>query len=286
MQPGPDVAPVVGDITDLSVRLRDMDTMGVDIQAISPWPGFLNRDPATARAVNHGMAEAVDRHPKRFTGLAAVPMSRPNDAVTELEWAIKGLGLRGVEIGSHVGGTNLDAKDFAPFYAKVEELDVPVFIHPVEVLGMGRLKSYYLRNLVGNPTETAVAAASLIFGGVLKEFPRLKFYLAHGGGSCPYLLGRWDHGWKVRPEGKVAIERTPSEYFKLFYFDSIVHSPSILGYLIRSVGAERIMLGTDYPFDMGNYDPLGVLATAPNVSESERERIHGANAAALFKIDG
>lgn len=285
-QPGPIVAPQVGDITDLGIRLRDMDAMGIDMQAMSPWPGFLNRDLGIARAVNHGMADAVDRYPERFTGLATVPMSRPAEAAKELERAVKNLGLRGVGIGSHVNGTNLDSRDFAPFYVKVQELDVPVFIHPVEVFGTDRLKSYYLSNLLGNPTETALAAASLIFGGVLKEFPRLKFYLSHGGGSCPYLLGRWDHGWKVRTEGKVAIEHAPSEYFKLLYFDALVHSHSVLGHLVQSAGAERVMLGTDYPFDMGNYDPLGALSEVDGLSTKENEQIQGRNAAALFKIDG
>ena len=177
---GSEPGALVGDMTDLRRRLRDMVTMGVDVQAISPWLGFLNVDLATARRVNEGMAEAVNLHPDRFVGLAAIPMSSPMEAAAELERAVKELDLRGVEIGSNVGGTNLDAKEFAPFYTKAQDLDVPVFIHPVEPLGLDRLQRYYLSNLLGFPTDTAVAAASLIFGGVLKEFPRLKFCLAHG----------------------------------------------------------------------------------------------------------
>ena len=282
---GPDPAAMVGDMTDLDRRLRDMDAMGVDIQAISPWLGFLNRDLSTTHRVNDGITQAVDLHPDRLVGLAAVPMSSPAEAAAELERAVKELGLRGVEIGSNVGGKNLDAREFAPFYSKVQELDVPVFIHPVEVLGMDRLRSYHLANLIGNPTDTAVAAASLIFGGVLKEFPRLKFYLAHGGGSCPYLRGRWEHGWRVREDVRTAIESPPSEYFKLLYFDSLVHSPAALSYLVDSVGAERIMLGTDYPFDMGDHDPIRSIDSLQNLSDGQLEMIIGGNAAALLKID-
>ncbi|MCZ6891385.1 MAG: amidohydrolase family protein [Chloroflexi bacterium] len=282
---GPEAAAMVGDMTDLDRRLLDMDAMGVDIQAISPWLGFLNRDPAIAHRVNDGIAQAVDLHSDRLVGLAAVPISSPAEAAAELERAVKELGLRGVEIGSNVGGKNLDAREFAPFYSKVQELDVPVFIHPVAVLGMDRLQSYHLGNLIGNPTDTAVAAASLIFGGVLKEFPRLKFYLAHGGGSCPYLRGRWEHGWHVREDVRIAIKSPPSEYFKLLYFDSLVHSPAALSYLVDSVGAERVMLGTDYPFDMGDHDPIRSVDSLSNLSDGQREMVIGGNAAALLKID-
>jgi aminocarboxymuconate-semialdehyde decarboxylase len=163
-------------------------------------------------------------------------------------------------------------------------LDVPVFIHPSNVLGGDRLRRYHLQNLIGNPSDTAVAAASLIFGGVLKEFPRLKFYLAHGGGSCPLLRGRWDHGWRVRPEARANIERPPHDYFRLLHFDSLVHSVPALNFLAETVGAERVMMGTDYPFDMGDRDPVKTIASLPHLSDNQKEMIFGGNAAALFKI--
>ena len=275
----------VGHMTDLGQRLSDMDAMGVDVQAISPWLGFLNSEPATARRINEGMMDAVNLHPNRFIGLAAVPMSSPLEAATELERAVNELGMRGVGIGTSVDGTNLDAKEFAPFYAMVQELDVPVFIHPVVALGGDRLLSYYLGNLMGFPSDTAVAAASLIFGGVLKEFPRLKFYLAHGGGSCPYLYGRWEHGWQVRPEPRAVIQELPSQYFNLLYFDSLLHSVSTLSYLITTVGADKVMLGTDYPYDMGDHSPLSAIDSLPGLSESEKAQIRGHNAAALFRLN-
>jgi aminocarboxymuconate-semialdehyde decarboxylase len=161
---------------------------------------------------------------------------------------------------------------------------VPVFIHPSNVLGADRLRSYYLQNLIGNPSDTAVAAASLIFGGVLKEFPRLKFYLSHGGGSCPYLRGRWEHGWQVRPEARANIDRPPSDYFRLLCFDSLVHSVPALNFLVETVGPGRVMMGTDYPFDMGDRDPVKTVASLPHLSDDQKEMIFGSNAAALFKI--
>lgn len=282
---GPAPFSLIGEMTDLGGRLHDMDAMGVDVQAISPWLGFLNRDLATARRMNEGIAQAVALHPNHFVGLAVVPMSSPSEAAVELERAVKELDMRGVAIGSNVGGKNLDAREFAPFYAKVQELDVPVFIHPVQVLGVDRLQGYYLSNLIGNPTDTAVAAGSLIFGGVLEEYPRLKFYLAHGGGSCPYLRGRWEHGWQVRQEPKVTISRPPSEYFRLLYFDALLHSTSALSYLVETVGVERVMLGTDYPFDMGDHDPVKNIAALSHLSDSQKEMVFGGNAAALFKLD-
>ena len=283
--PQPDQSSMEGDITDLGKRVRDMDAMGVDMQALSPWMGFLNRDLAIARQTNDGIAEAMDRHPGRFLGLAAVPMSSPEEAAAEVERAVKDLGLHGVGIGTNVGGTNLDAKEFAPFYAKAQELDVPIFIHPVDVLGVDRLKSYYLVLLLGVPTDTAVAVASLIFGGVLKEFPRLKFYLAHGGGSCPYIMGRWEQGWRVRPETRVHIDRPPSEYFKRFHFDTMLQSTAALNFLVESVGVERVLMGTDYPFDLGDHHPVDSVTAVPHLSDGQREQIFSGNAAALFKLD-
>lgn len=274
----------LGDLTDVGRRLQDMDSTGVDIHVLSVPPGLFNRGSSATRRLTMGIAETVDKHRDRFIGLAAVAMTEPEGAANELEYAVKELGLRGLEIGSNVRGTNLDAREFAPLYAKIQELDVPVFIHPVDVMGGERLERYYLRNLLGNPTDTAVAAASLIFGGVLKEFPGLRFYLAHGGGSCPYLRGRWEQGWRVRDDVKVNISSPPEEYFKLLYFDSITHSTPALSYLVESVGAGRVMMGSDYPFDMGVRDPVKTVTSLPHLSESQKELILGGNARVLFKL--
>ena len=199
----------VGDITDLARRLSDMDAMGVDVQVMSAWMGFYSRDLETARRHNDALAASVATHPERFVGLAIVPLAEPEHAPRELERAAKELGLRGVEIGTNVLGQNLDGAELGPFFSKAEELSLPIFIHPVNQLGIDRLGSYRLENLIGNVTETAVAAASLIFGGVLDAFPRLTVYLAHGGGSCPYIRGRWDHGWQAQ-DLKARNTRRPS----------------------------------------------------------------------------
>jgi len=272
-------------------RLRDMHERQVDMHVLSAPTTLLGYrlDPAKAlaldRRINDAFAETVASNPAHFVGLAAVPLQAPEESARELERAVRELGLRGVQIGTNVNGTNLDDPSLTPFYAKVQELDVPVFIHPLTVLGAERLRGYHLGNLIGNPTEDAVAAASLIFGGVLKEFPRLKFYIAHGGGSCPFLRGRWEHGWRVRPEARVKIDRPPSEYFRLLYFDSLTHSGPALNYLVETVGPERVMLGTDYPYDMSDADPLKTIASLPHLSDRQRDMIYGLNAAALFRIE-
>jgi aminocarboxymuconate-semialdehyde decarboxylase len=277
-------------IYSIERRLKDMATQWVDMQVLSvpPFLFFYATDPAQSlelcRKINNAVAETVQKYPDRFVALANLPMQDPEMAARELERSVRELGLRGAEICSNINGKNLDDKGFASFYAKLQQLDVPVFIHPSNVLGAERLRSYHLQNLIGNPSDTAVAAASLIFGGVLKEFPRLKFYLAHGGGSCPYLRGRWEHGWQVRPEARANIDRPPSDYLRLLCFDSLVHSVPALNFLVETVGPRRVMMGTDYPFDMGDRDPVKTVASLPHLSDDQKEMIFGANAAALFKI--
>ncbi len=277
-------------VYSLERRVRDMDRLGVDVHvlSISPWLFAYHLDPATmvavCRLLNDAFAAEIARRPDRFVALAHVPMQDAGAAAAELERCVRDLGFRGAEICSHINGANLDDPALAPFYRKAQELDVPVFIHPQQVLGADRLSRYHLANLIGNPTDTAVAAASLIFGGVLQEFPRLQFYLAHGGGTCPLLRGRWEHGWRVRPEAKQHIKRPPSEFFQRFMFDSLTHSGEALDYLVRAVGAERVMLGSDYPADMADPDPVKSIQSVPSLTDPERQRILGDNAAELFKI--
>jgi aminocarboxymuconate-semialdehyde decarboxylase len=259
-------------IYSIERRLKDMATQWIDMQVLSvpPFLFFYASDPAQSleqcQKINNAFAETVQKYPDRFVALANLPMQDPEMAARELERSVRELGLRGAEICSNINGKNLDDKSFAPFYTKLQQLDVPVFIHPSNVLGADRLRPYHLQNLIGNPSDTAVAAASLIFGGVLKEFPRLKFYLAHGGGSCPYLRGRWEHGWQVRPEARANIDRPPSDYLRLLCFDSLVHSVPALNFLVETVGPGRVMMGTDYPFDMGDRDPVKTVASLPHLS--------------------
>jgi aminocarboxymuconate-semialdehyde decarboxylase len=275
-------------IYSIERRLKDMATQWVDMQVLSvpPFLFFYATGPAQClelcQKINNALAETVQNYPDRFVALANLPMQEPEMAARELERSVRELGLRGAEICSNINGKNLDDKSFVPFYAKLQQLDVPVFIHPSNVLGADRLRPYHLQNLIGNPSDTAVAAASLIFGGVLKEFPRLKFYLAHGGGSCPYLRGRWEHGWQVRPEARANIDRPPSDYFRLLCFDSLVHSVPALNFLVETVGPARVMMGTDYPFDMGDRDPVKTVASLPHLSDDQKEMIFGANAGCTF----
>jgi aminocarboxymuconate-semialdehyde decarboxylase len=271
-------------------RLRDMDEQGIDMHAISLQPMFTDHLPPeravrVCRSINNAFAEVVSANPQRFVALANLPMQAPQEAARELERAVRDLGLRGAEICSQIGGMNLDDASLAPFWAKAQELDVPIFIHPAGVPGLQeRLGRYYLTNLIGNPMDTTIAAASLVFGGVLRDFPRLNVYLAHGGGACPYIRYRWEHGWKVRPEGKQFIDRPPSEYFSRLYFDSLTHGGPALSFLAATVGPERIMLGTDYPFDMGNYNSVANIQNVIGVTDAERDLMLGGNAMRLFKI--
>lgn len=272
-----------GDITDLGSRLDAMTSVGVDVQVLSAWMGFLARDANTARRHNDAMAASVASHPDRFVGLAVAPLEQPADAPAEVERAVRELDLRGVEMGTAIAGKNLDEPELGPFYRKVEELRVPIFIHPVNpTLGVERLGKYRLENLIGNVTETAVAVASLIFGGVLEEFPRLQIYLAHGGGSCPYIRGRWDHGLQYQ-NLNARTQKAPSEYLKMLRYDALTHSTDALEYLVGLVGAERVMMGTDYPFAMGEPHPVEAIeATA--LSGAEKRSITGDNAQELFGI--
>ncbi len=275
---------------DVQRRVRDMDAQGLDIEAISvpPFATTYHLEPKlgaeVCRVINNAFRDTLSAYPSRFAPLANVPMQDASLAAAELERCVKDLGFHGAEITTNIDGTNLDDKSLAPFWAKMQELDVPVFIHPSNVLGRDRLSRYHLANLIGNPTDTAVAAASLIFGGVLKEFPNLKFVLAHGGGTCPYIRGRWDHGWRVRPEARVNIQRPPHEYFRKFYFDTLAHGVPALNYLAEIAGPERLVIGTDYPFDMGDYESLKTVAAIGGLTDAERERVYGDNAAELLKL--
>ena len=273
----------VGSMTDLDERIADMTGMGVDVQIISPWMGFFARNLAVARRHNDALAESVSKHSARFRGLAAVPMAEPEHAPAELERAVRELGMRGLEIGSSVLGKNLDEPEFGPLFRKAEELGVPMFIHPVNpTLGIERLGRYRLENLIGNVTETAVAAASLIFGGVLAEFPRLVIYLAHGGGSCPYIRGRWDHGLASKTV-ESTITKLPSAYLESLYYDALVHSTEALEWLVGWVGADHVMLGTDYPFGMGEMRPVDAI-NATSLTEQQKQTIMGGAAAELFGV--
>ena len=278
-------------LTDPQERLKDMDRMGINIQAISPGPnqyyywtdGELGLK--LARLQNDRVAAIVRSHPDRFVGMGTLPLQDTGKAVQELERVVKELGFHAVEISSNVTGVDLDDPRFEPFWAKVQELDVLVFVHPLGFTDAERMKDYLLNNVIGQPLEEAVFVSRLIFSGVLERYPNLKIVVAHGGGYLPYYPGRMDHAYKVRPECKKHISRPPSEYLKKLYFDSIVYQEPSLENLVRYAGSDHVLLGTDYPFDMGETDPVGFVNKLQSVSRVERENILGGNARRLLKIN-
>ncbi len=283
------IGPITPAYHDLDRRLQAMDTQGVTIHALSLMPPMVYWADADlglrlARVVNDAIAEAVRAHPDRLVGLATLPLQAPEAAVTEVGRAVTELGLRGVYLGTNVRGTDLDDASLTPVFARIAALGVPVFLHPLNVLGGGRVGAYYLHNLLGNPFDTAVAAARLVFGGVFDRFPSLRVCLPHAGGAFPYLLGRLDRGYRVRPECR-HLPRPPSTYLEHVLFDTITHSPDALRYLVALVGADRVMLGSDYCFDMGYEDPVGALKAVEPLSAEDRARILGGNALKLLRLD-
>jgi aminocarboxymuconate-semialdehyde decarboxylase len=274
---------------DMQRRLSDMDAAGIDMQLISNTPQtFLyNQDPSLTAAMaalqNDQIATAVAANPKRLMGLATLPMQAPTLAADELHRAIRSLGLKGAQIGSNVNGRNLDDKVFEPLWAAANELAALMMVHPTQVAGAERLGSYYLANLIGNPLDTTIAAACLVFGGVIERHPRIKFLMVHGGGFVPYQAGRFRHGWHVRAEPRATLAAPPDDSLNRLFFDTIVHDQSVLQFLVSSAGASRVLVGSDYPFDMGTLDGVRQVRALP-LSEPDKATILGGAARAL--LDG
>jgi aminocarboxymuconate-semialdehyde decarboxylase len=275
---------------DLERRFKDMDGAEVDMQVVSNTPQtFLyGQEPeltaATARVQNDQIAKLVAARPDRFMGIATLPMQAPDLAANELARAMRA-GLRGAHIGSNINGKNLDDPDLEPVWAKAAELGAFILIHPVGVAGAERLRSYYLANLIGNPVDTTIAAASLVFGGVLERHPALKICLSHGGGFVPYQGGRWAHGWRVRGEPKVNLKASPEASLRRFYYDTILHAAAPLEFLVRTAGASHVLLGSDYPFDMGTTECVRQVR-ALSIPQAERAIILGEGAVSLLSASG
>ncbi len=272
-----------GDMSDLARRFDDMAMMGVDLQVISAWQGFFNQDASVARQFNEAIATIAGKHNDRLAALAISPLGEPASAAAELHHAVRTLGLCGVEIGSNVSGAPLDDEAFLSFFEAAAELDVPVFVHPTNPFGKDRLCRFELLNLLGFVSDTALAAASLVFGGVMSRFPTLKVFLAHAGGTMPFLRGRWSHGWNERGFD-CAIDKSPEVYLDRFCVDSIAHSSASLRLVADQLGAGRIMLGTDYPYDMGDWTPRKTIESVPGWSDLERDLVIGGNAERMFKL--
>ena len=236
------IAALSQQLTNPQKRLEDMEKMRIDLSVLSIAPqhffyhleGKLAVD--VSRTQNDRLADIVQKHPKKFAGMAAVPLQNVEAAVAELERAVTHLKLAGVEIGSNIRGRYLGDREFMPFFERAAALDVPIFIHPQAVAGADRMKDFYFTNLIGNPLDTTITAGHLIFNGTFDRFPGLKIVLSHAGGYLPYIIGRMDHGFKVRPECREAIKKSPGEYLRHFYYDTIAHNPETLKFLISRVG--------------------------------------------------
>ena len=251
---------------DPLVRLRECDAAGVGVQVLSTVPVMFSYwakpDDALdlSRFLNDQLARVCAAQPRRFVGLGTVPLQAPELAVRELDRCVRELGLAGVQIGSHAGEHNLDAHRLFPFFARAAELGAAVFVHPWDMLAPERMRKYWLPWLVGMPAEVALAICSLIFGGVLERLPALRIAFAHGGGAFPGTLGRIQHGFEARPD-LCAVDNpvAPESYTRRIYVDSLVHDPRALRLLLSVFGAERIALGSDYPFPLGEARPGALI---------------------------
>ncbi len=276
-------------LTSVEQRLRDMDKMGMDVQAISPSPFhfmyWLEPELAkkVSRSVNEHLASIVQAHPDRFVALAHVPLQAPDAAAEELDYCVRQLGFRGAEVGTNVVGAEI-SRGRDQFWSKAQELDVVVFMHPNGFTGGERLADHYFTNVIGNPLDTTVAVGHLVFDGVLERFPKLKLVAAHGGGYIAHYPARMDHVWGARVDARTVLKNRPRRSLAKLYFDTIVFDREQLKHLVNLWGADHVLVGTDYPYDMGMYDPHGFVGGCDFLKDADKAKIMGLNAAKLLKI--
>jgi aminocarboxymuconate-semialdehyde decarboxylase len=277
-------------ITGYDERLVDLDAMGIDLQLVMPPPNQcfytvpLDIAVEGSRMVNDGLAEYVERKPDRFLALGTVPLMDGNEAAKELERCMTSLGMKGVEILTNVAGRELSEEAFAPFWKKAEQLGALVVIHPNGFTHAERFRRFYFNNVIGNPLETTIALHYLIFDGVLERHPNLKILAVHGGGYLPAYSGRIDHAWGARSDSHGDLPHPPTTYLRKIYFDSVVFTPHQLAELVRLFGVDRIIMGTDYPFDMADFDPIGHVAGVEGFDATTIAAIAGGNARKLLGI--
>jgi aminocarboxymuconate-semialdehyde decarboxylase len=273
---------------DLDARLQSMDEQGVAVHALSlsqPMLYWAGREDGNTLCIeyNDELARAHQLHPGRLIGLATLPMQAPDLALREVERAARLPGIRGFYLGTRVLEKELSAPEFFPVYAAIEALGLPIFLHPVEVIAHERLEAHYLTNLLGNPFESAVAAAHLIFGGVLDRFKNLVIVLPHAGGAFPWLVGRLNRGWEKRADLQ-HIEHSPFDYLRRFYYDTVGYSDAVAEYLVRHVGADRVMMGSDYCFPIAYEQPVRNVTDNPLLDAGQHHAILEGNARRLLKI--
>lgn len=275
--------------SDLDARRADMAGMGVDLQVVAPAPGQQHywAEPdllaRLSRMQNEHVAGVVAADPARFAGIGTLPLTAPELAEAEAAHAAEVLGLRGFQIDTRAGGLALSDPAFDALYARLVCLDVPLMLHPLGFSEGARLGPFFMVNTVGNPLEEVIAANHLVLGGVLDRHPGLRVLIVHGGGFFPFLIGRLDHAWKRRPEVRRLTAEPPSAYLRRVWYDTVVFDPRLLRMLVSLVGADRVMLGSDYPFDMGDEDPRGTLAAA-GFSDADTAQIAERTAAAFFGL--
>lgn len=266
------------------LRIKEMNETNVSIQVLSTIPVLFNywakpKDSLeTSRFFNDHIAEAVSKNEKRFIGLGTVPMQEPELAIKEMERCVNELKMPGIEIGTNVNGMNLSDKSLLPFFQAAESLNCALFIHPWDMMGEDEMSEYWLPWLVGMPAETSRAICSLIFGGIFEKFPKLRVAFAHGGGSFPFTIGRIEHGFEVRPD-LVAVDNTvnPRNYIRKFWVDSLVHDKAAFNYLLDLFGENKICVGSDYPFPLGESRP-GKLIEDLELDNATEERLLSKNA--------
>lgn len=288
---GTRIRPFFPDLCDLSLRRPGLARASVDVQVVSTWTDIAGDGlPAEegarwARLQNETLAAGAAASGGAFAAMGTLPLQSVPHALAELDHLVRNLGLRSVEIGTHIAGRELDDEAFRPVWKRLAELDVLVFLHPpLAPIGADRVGAYFLNNLISYPADTTVAAARLLFGGVMHDYPGLKVCLAHGGGFLPYQIGRMDRGFAVHPACQGVLDRPPSELLGAFHYDTITHDTRTLAFLLAMVGPDRLLYGSDQPFEM--LDPLGParLRDVPGLGEADRAAIGGGNARRLFGL--
>ncbi|HEY6568461.1 MAG TPA: amidohydrolase family protein [Actinomycetota bacterium] len=282
---------IVPKLTMPEERLRDMDRMGIDIQAISVAPPqyYYWADPdlgiKLSRMQNDNLARIVAEHPDRFVGLGTVPLQDVDATLDELDRIAHDLRFPGIEICTNVNGLDLDDPRFLPFFERCRELDLLIVVHPNGFTHGERLAAYYLINTIGMPLDSTVFLARMIFGGVFERVPDLKMCVVHGGGYLPSYPSRYDHAWRERADVREFIpDHPPSTYLKRLYFDTMLYDSYELATLVHRYGADHVLLGTDYPYDMGEDDPVQLICSVEGLSDADRAKILGGNAARLLKL--
>jgi aminocarboxymuconate-semialdehyde decarboxylase len=276
-------------IVDVDTRLAAMDRAGVDVQVLSPWMSLsacelpIDVSPTFARAFNEAMAALVAEHPGRFLALANLPMREPKAAADELRYCVADLGMVGAEIATRPGWRDLDDPAFLPVWNAAEELDCVLLVHPLHSLAGRAVERHFLGNLVGNPAESTIAIGHLVFGGVVERHRRLRLCFVHGGGFAPFQIGRWDRAFRNDIRGAAAnLTALPSDWLRTMYFDTVVHSPAALRHLVATAGAGQVVMGSDYPFEMGDPEPVEFVRRTAGLDARQADKIVSENARTLL----